>query len=124
MARNTITAQDLAQFLGSDTSKKKTKASTEVFLKQFSSGSLGAILKDKARKIDLAWYVKELLRLLRDPECPHATQLVILDRLQDMIVLGAVQDPTLLKELKGDIKNAAKRIPDPFAGDTPLKMAK
>lgn len=124
MARNTITPQDLAQFLGSDAPRKKPKASTEVFLKQFSAGSLGAILKDKTSRIDLGWYVKELLRLLRDPECPHATRLLVIDRLHEMITLGAIQDPSLLEELKRDVKAAARKIPDPFAGDAPLKMVK
>lgn len=107
-----VTDNQIAVFLSRN--KKKRKDSPEGrFLEQFSARSLQEALKTKNKKIDLKWYVNELVGIVKDSELDSA-RLTALERLKELITLGAIQDEELINSLTSGTDEKKKRMKDPF----------
>lgn len=124
-----ISEYDVATFLaGKKRSQKKiskrskAKEVAHSFVEQFHIQNLMDVLVYKKTPITLGWIVKEWLCIYDSPKTPSATQMAILDRLKELVLIGAVQDPELLEEIKrlqthqGSGKGKPKTA-DPFAGE-------
>lgn len=87
------------------------------FVTEFSAASLFEALKDRKTPITLSWIVKKLLEILRDPGTKPIDRIAVLDRLKDLLVLGAIQDPELAEQVQGVTgKSEEKSSFDPFKG--------
>lgn len=131
-----ITEQDAALWLARHPRKKRDSrikvrsrvSSEEIladdFLRNFSVRALHIALQDNGKPLDISWYVKNLLVILRSAEL-QKDRLAVLDRIKDLILLGAIQDPALSEEmmsrLPGTSKSPVNPIEDPFVGQ-PLKL--
>jgi len=133
----TITEADAALFLARKGSERKCPRSDRVprptdakatvadwFLQNFSLRSLLRSLRTKKGKpITLEWIVKRMLDLLDSEDARVAERMMILDRLKDLLLLGAVQDPELSEEVYRRILGGRPSTPgeqsDPFVDGRP-----
>jgi len=133
-----ITEQDAALWLARHPRKKRNGrvkvrsgvSSEEVladdFLRNFSVRSLHTALQENGKPLDIVWYVKKLLEILRGADL-QKDRLAVLDRIKELILLGAIQDPALSEDLMSRLPGATKSpvnpIDDPFVGK-PLRLLK
>ena len=82
---------DLLAFL----SRKMGSKSAHTLQGRLTAEQIEKALKDGKRKIDLTWYVENLLAILRDPR--GKDKLAVLKELRDLITAGAVQDKEVLR---------------------------
>lgn len=72
-------------------------------------------------RVDLCWIVKRLLKLLDAPDAKVAEKVSILDRLRDLILLVALQDEDLAKEMSRRIEGSGK-LPRDTSGRDPFNV--
>ena len=114
-----ITQEDVALFLARRKRKRGkpvVKGTPRDFVAEFSASNLRDVLKDREKKpITLGWVIKKMLRLLDDENAKVSDKVVILDRLKDHLLLGAIQDPELAEAVTKRVsgENTKKRY-DPF----------
>jgi len=106
-----LTEKDLVLHLAGVHGLKKLS----VLASSYQADNLQKALKDrKGKQIDLIWYVNELLKLHDDPLCKDRVS--ILDRLRELIFLGAIQDPIILAKIQEATMPLPKNVKmsDPF----------
>jgi hypothetical protein len=121
-----ITERDVAIFLAKNprsrpkkpTQRSKPKEISAALLDEFSPHSLLENLKDtrkgkKGRRIDLGWYKDHLLELFEKPDTTASVRLQVLDRLKDLLLLGAIQDEEFAKTVASLEKQAREAPKDP-----------
>jgi hypothetical protein len=125
-----ITARDIAAYLAKSPRKKQHKSkkidspekAADTYVRDFSALNIHDVMRDKKGvKINIEWIIKELVKIYATTE-KDATKVQILDRLQDFIVLGAIQDAEMIKAVRtaaGQVQSGKKKTEDPF-----LKIAK
>lgn len=105
-----LTEKDLVLTLAGLHGSKKLSGLTSSYL----AVNIEKALKDGRTKIDLVWYAQELLGLYADPLCKDKVS--ILDRLRELMFLGAVQDPVVIaKMLEATTPKPKAKMSDPFA---------
>ena len=122
-----ITDADVAVFLASKKRKKrkisrqsKPEEIARSFSEQLHIKNLYEILRQGTTPINLAWIVNKWLDMLDDRNTNSSVKMSILDRLRELILIGAVQDPELIESItqKTAIPSSKKKkSADPFAGD-------
>lgn len=85
-------------------------------------------LQDRGKPINIEWYVKKLLGLLSEENARVGEKVQVLDRLKELLVLGAIQDPALseyvTKRVEVGASASVQEQHDPFLGGRKLKIAK
>lgn len=122
-----LTEKDLAIWLANRKRKKvvKTDPPAVQMLHSFSAEKIFAALVDGKSPITLSWYVKRLMALLDDGDAKVSDRLSILDRLRDLLLVGAIQDPELARALSRRVSTGVPstgtvvKMSDPF---TKLKV--
>jgi len=118
-----ITQETVASYLASRVASKRPvpKGTAQGrLLHEFSSASLRRALKDGGKHIDMAWIVRKLLETLNIAE-KASERVLVLDRIKDLMLLGAIQDPEIIQALRD--KGIKVQVSDPFAGERPkLKL--
>lgn len=127
-----ITQDDVALFLATNKrNRRKKKKGTSLdpagdFVAEFTATNLLSILKDKRKsQVDLGWIVKKLLTLLDSEEAKVSEKIQILDRLKELIVLGAIQDKELAERISTGVSAASglsDQDRDPFHNGKLLKI--
>ena len=92
----------------------------------YTRASLEEALKDGKTICDLKWYARRLLDLLDDPQ--QKDKPGILDRLRELMFLGAVQDPQVLEKIREATAPPVSALKfsggceDPFSGKRKRKV--
>lgn len=76
------------------------------FLSQLSVSRLYEVLKDPRKKVRITveWVVDRLLDIFYDSQTTNSERLQVIDRFEDYIRLGAMQDPGFLKSVRVDLE--------------------
>lgn len=123
LARNPRKRKDGRKRLRSDRSSENDLA--DDLLRNFSVRSLhAALVDDKGQPINIKWYVKKLLSIFARAD-QQRDRLAVLDRLQSLILLGAIQDREFIESLSrkvGGLKPVGSEGRDPFAERGNLKL--
>ena len=127
----TISDRDVALYLAKQPRKRKrgnaarvTRKSSDEdlsdeFLRNFTPERLFAALFDKKTPITIEWYVKRMLRILDAPDTKSSDRISVLDKLKELLLLGAIQDSALASSITSRSSGGSKtNISDPFAGDS------
>lgn len=93
------------------------------FLRQFGIRELSTALRDGKTPLSLKWYVQELLSLLRDNKTTSPTKLDVLRELKNLVAMGAIQEPDVIRELNGP-KRKKKSASQQAENDIFLKLHK
>jgi hypothetical protein len=106
------------------TSDANPEEIVQEFIRNFSSYRLLEALVDySGDPIDVEWIISRLLDIFDHPETKASERISILDRFQEYLVLGAIQDPKLAERIQRTgvklSKPGAKSQTNPFA----LKIA-
>lgn len=117
-----ISDAEVALFLGRKPRKGRKKygkeESAQFLLEQFTAENIVSALKDKrGKKIDLVWIVRKLLDIYASEDTKSSDRLGVLDRLKELILLGAIQDKELVVEVNSVVKGderGGETTDDPF----------
>lgn len=135
-----VTIQDVSLFLAKNKRKRRgskpkrvtvrssDEALAEEMLSNFTLERLyGALSK---HKVTIDWFVSQLMELYHAETTRTSEALMILDRLQELLLMGAIQDTSLAKDLDKRLSlspkkgsDVAPRRSDPFTGKG-LKLRK
>ena len=120
-----ITEQTIVTWMASRQGKVRKTGPSASLAHGFSAEALKKALWDrgsrKAVAIDTGWIVRKLLDLFRSPAASTGDKIKVLERFQELILLGAIQNPELIEWMGKGPKTKAG-IPDPFSGK--LRVAK
>jgi len=133
----TVSDRDVALWLAKNRLKRKrgnaakvTRKSpdedlSEAFLRNFTPERLFAALFDRGTPITIEWYVKRMLGILDDPEAKSSDRITVLDKLKELLLLGAIQDSSLASAIQGNLsgRRSTTDISDPFVGSS-LRLRK
>lgn len=89
----------LALFLGG-TKKLTGKGEARELLKRFNAVAIKQALECSGETLDLTWYVRRMLDVYDDEETPAPTRVTCLDRIKEIMVLGAIQDKALVEYIE------------------------
>ncbi len=120
-----ITEQTVATWMASRYGKVRKTGPSASLAHGFSADALKKALWDrrsqKAVAIDTGWIVRKLLEIFQSPQSTSGDRIKVLERLQELILLGAIQNVELIEWIGKGPKTKAG-IPDPFSGK--LKVAR
>lgn len=132
-----ITPEQIALFLAKQPIKRRKNKKppkpesppdeiAEDFMLNYSSARLLEVLVDgRGKKIDIGWIVKRYIDILDREDTKPAEETAILDRLQSLLVIGAIQDPKLAEEVQRKTGISAKGpIAKDLEEDGPFKSLK
>jgi hypothetical protein len=115
-----IGPQDIAKWVtnrkrGKKVKKPSTSAeASEHLIEQFRSEKILAALKDaKGKPVDIDWLVKRWVEEAEEAESSKDRR-EALEKLEQFIVLGAIQDKDLAESIGKIVKEGKEPITDPF----------
>lgn len=118
-----ITEQTVATWMASRQGKVRKTGPSASLAHSFSAEALKKALWDRGSRkvaIDTGWIVRKLLDLFHSSTASAGDKIKVLERLQDLILLGAIQNTELIEWVGKGPKTKAG-ISDPFSG---LKVAR
>lgn len=97
------------------TSSKPPVDAPRALLENFRAYEIVDALMDGKRRINLGWYVEHLLKIFHSKTSKQTDRLMVLDRLKELMVLGALQQKDMATFVRTKGAGAKEKLVDPFA---------